>query len=95
MTSPQNIVVSLGNTPVHVICIYVHVLNAIVGELLPELITSLVLLLFKTPTVLSSCRTFSVLSGLLDVLDTFNRHAPAVKRDDLQDLAWPGVWSEN
>ena len=62
------------------------------GELLPELITSLVLLQLRAPTVLNTTSCFPMLTTLLDILDSFNKLAPGLALEDNEDLAWPGVW---
>lgn len=67
----------------------------ITGALLPEMVTCMVLLQLHTPAVLQSCKAISVLEGLLDILDKFNRLAPGLDREDKEDLAWPGVWSKS
>jgi len=61
------------------------------GILLPEMITSLVLLQLYAPTVLHTSNCVSVLQALLDILDEFNRLAPGLHKDDTEDLAWPGI----
>ncbi|CAH1776574.1 unnamed protein product, partial [Owenia fusiformis] len=64
----------------------------VAGLLLPELITSLVLLQVNTPRVLQDSNAVPTLEVLLDVLDKFNRLAPGKDRDDCEELAWPGIW---
>ena len=66
----------------------------ITGELLPELLTSLVLLQLKAPTVLHLSSCVPMLQSLLDILDRFNQLAPGLIREERDDLAWSGVWSK-
>lgn len=61
-----------------------------VGVLLPELLTSIVLLHTSLPAVLETAQIITVLAGLLDMLDKFNKLAPGVSKEDEEDLAWPG-----
>ncbi|XP_063970630.1 E3 ubiquitin-protein ligase HERC2-like [Lytechinus pictus] len=61
------------------------------GVLLPELVTCLVLLQTKCPLIIQRCGAVTVLSSLLDTLDSFNRLAPALEKEDSDDLAWPGL----
>ncbi|XP_061183765.1 E3 ubiquitin-protein ligase HERC2-like isoform X1 [Saccostrea echinata] len=65
----------------------------VTGVLLPEMVTSMVLLQLKAPGVIQSSRSVPVLEEILDILDTYNKLAPGLDRDDKEDLAWPGVWS--
>lgn len=65
------------------------------GELLPELVSSLILLQLRTPTVLNTSRSFGMLSSLLDLLDNFNSLAPGLRKDDSEDMGWPGVSGNN
>ncbi|XP_052829652.1 E3 ubiquitin-protein ligase HERC2 isoform X3 [Octopus bimaculoides] len=62
----------------------------VTGVLLPEIVTSLVLLQLKNPAVLQSSKVIVVLDGILDILDKFNRLAPGLEWDDKDDLLWPG-----
>lgn len=64
------------------------------GVLLPEMVTSMVLLQLKAPGVIHASRSVPVLEEILDILDTYNKLAPGLDRDDKEDLAWPGVWSK-
>ncbi|XP_071496413.1 E3 ubiquitin-protein ligase HERC2-like [Diadema antillarum] len=61
------------------------------GVLLPELVTCLVMLQTKCPLIIQKCGAVTVLAGLLDTLDSFNRLAPALEKEDSDDLAWPGL----
>ena len=61
------------------------------GVLLPELVTCLVLLQTKCPLIIQKCGAVTVLSSLLDTLDAFNRLAPALDKEESDDLAWPGL----
>ncbi|XP_014679282.1 PREDICTED: LOW QUALITY PROTEIN: E3 ubiquitin-protein ligase HERC2-like, partial [Priapulus caudatus] len=63
------------------------------GVLLPELVSSLLLLLYKAPSVIQSSKAVLMLGCMLDVLDKFNRLAPGVEREDVEDLAWPGIFN--
>ncbi|XP_065932279.1 E3 ubiquitin-protein ligase HERC2 isoform X6 [Magallana gigas] len=65
----------------------------VTGVLLPEMVTSMVLLQLKAPGVIHASRSVPVLEEILDILDTYNKLAPGLDRDDKEDLAWPGVWS--
>nr|XP_034301897.1 E3 ubiquitin-protein ligase HERC2 isoform X1 [Crassostrea gigas] len=65
----------------------------VTGVLLPEMVTSMVLLQLKAPGVIHASRSVLVLEEILDILDTYNKLAPGLDRDDKEDLAWPGVWS--
>lgn len=65
------------------------------GVLLPEMVTSMVLLQLKAPGVIHASRSVPVLEEILDILDTYNKLAPGLDRDDKEDLAWPGVWSKS
>ena len=64
------------------------------GVLLPEMVTCMILLQLKSPTVVHASKAIPALEEILDVIDAFNRLAPGLNRDDKEDLAWPGVWSE-
>lgn len=64
------------------------------GVLLPEMVTSMVLLQLKAPGVIHASQSVPVLEEILDILDTYNKLAPGLDRDDKEDLAWPGVWSK-
>lgn len=66
--------------------------DMVAGALLPELMTSLVLLLQHTPTIVHVSSCAAMLHELLDQLDTFNKLAPGCHRDDHDDLSWPGIW---
>uniref|UniRef100_A0A8W8L1M9 HECT-type E3 ubiquitin transferase n=1 Tax=Magallana gigas TaxID=29159 RepID=A0A8W8L1M9_MAGGI len=57
------------------------------------MVTSMVLLQLKAPGVIHASRSVLVLEEILDILDTYNKLAPGLDRDDKEDLAWPGVWS--
>lgn len=61
------------------------------GVLLPEMVTSLVLLQIHAPTVLHTSNCVSMLQTLLDILDKFNGLAPGIHKEDTEDLAWPGI----
>lgn len=58
------------------------------------MVTSMVLLQLKAPGVIHASRSVPVLEEILDILDTYNKLAPGLDRDDKEDLAWPGVWSK-
>ena len=59
------------------------------GFLLPEFLSSMVLLQTCMPMVIGLSQTVPIISGLLDLLDKFNRLAPGVQKEDEEDLAWP------
>lgn len=63
------------------------------GALLPELVVGLVLLQLKAPLLMSESDCVPLLSGLLDLLDKFNRLAPDSLKLDEEDMAWPDVKS--
>ena len=71
-----------------------HVCQVVEQELptvlLPEFITSLVLLHTRVALNCEFSTVFKVLKDLLDLLDKFNRLTPNIKVEDGQDLAWPG-----
>ncbi|XP_052278368.1 E3 ubiquitin-protein ligase HERC2-like [Dreissena polymorpha] len=67
----------------------------VTGVLLPELLTCLVLLQLKSPVVVETAGAVPVLEQILDILDKFNTLAPGLYREEKEDLAWPGVWSQN
>ena len=58
--------------------------------LLPEFITSLVLLHTHVGLQCEFSSVFKVLKNLLDLLDKFNKLTPNIKVEDAKDLAWPG-----
>ncbi|KAF4026258.1 hypothetical protein G4228_018565 [Cervus hanglu yarkandensis] len=61
------------------------------GILLPELVVSVVLLLSKNAGLMQEAGAVPLLGGLLEHLDRFNHLAPGKERDDLEELAWPGI----
>ncbi|XP_019851476.1 PREDICTED: E3 ubiquitin-protein ligase HERC2-like [Amphimedon queenslandica] len=61
------------------------------GALLPELAVGLVLLQLKAPLLISESDCVPLLSGLLDLLDKFNRLSPNCTKLDEEDMAWPDV----
>lgn len=63
------------------------------GTLLPELSVGLVLLQLQTPLLIADCDCIPLLSGLLELLDKFNRLAPDCLNIDQDDIAWPKVKS--
>lgn len=65
-----------------------------IGVLLPELVTSLVLLQLHVPTVLHASNAIVMLQTLLDLLDKFNKLAPGLVREEMDDLSWPDVWGK-
>ena len=69
------------------------VVVVVAGVLLPELVTCLVLLQMQCPTVVQVSRCEPMLHAMLDLLDKFNRLAPGWRREDHEDLSWPGVWA--
>ena len=64
------------------------------GVLLPELVTSLVLLQLHVPTVIHVSNCIAMLQTLLDMLDRFNRLAPGLEREEMDNLSWPDVWGK-
>lgn len=74
---------------------YMQALNALsdgmFGALLPELSVGLVLLQLQAPLLISESDCIPLLSGLLELLDAFNRLAPNCLRLDADDMTWPGV----
>lgn len=67
---------------------------SVAGVLLPEMVTCMILLNLRSPEIVTLSKAVPVLEEILDILDKFNRLAPGLDRDDKEDLAWPGVWSE-
>lgn len=66
----------------------------LLGILLPEMSSCLVLLQLRNSTVIQSSQVVPVMEHLLDIVDNFNKLAPGLDRDDKEDLAWPGVFSK-
>lgn len=62
-----------------------------IGVLLPELVVSIVLLLTIDGGLMQETGSIPLLAGLLEHLDRFNHLAPGHERDDIEDLAWPGI----
>ena len=62
---------------------------------MPELVSSLILLQLRTPTVLNASGCFPMLSSLVDILDNFNQLAPGLRKEDDEDLAWSGICGKN
>ena len=60
------------------------------GVLLPELLVSMVLMQTTLPSVMGVAQAVPLMSGLLEMLDKFNRLAPGMQKEDEEDLAWPG-----
>ena len=58
------------------------------------MLTCMVLLQLRSPAVVQVSRAVPVLGDILDILDKYNKLAPGLSKDDKEDLAWPGVWSE-
>ena len=54
----------------------------------------LVLLQLRVPHILSAARVCPLMTQILDLLDYFNHLAPGGDKEDTEDLAWPGVWSQ-
>ncbi|XP_021378315.1 E3 ubiquitin-protein ligase HERC2-like isoform X2 [Mizuhopecten yessoensis] len=88
------VAVSLSHTsPKHFSVVSKVIRKDVTGILLPEMVTCMILLHLKNPLVIYQSRCVSVLEGLLDLLNQYNKLAPGLDRDDKEDLAWPGVWS--
>ena len=79
-----------SNGPRHFVVSSQIIQRELTGVLLPEFLTAMVLLQTCMPSVMDSSRTVPLISGLLDLLDKFNRLAPGVQKEDEEDLAWPG-----
>lgn len=79
-----------SNGPRHFVVSSQIIQRELTGILLPEFLTAVVLLQTCMPSVMDSSRTVPLVSGLLDLLDKFNRLAPGVQKEDEEDLAWPG-----
>jgi len=60
----------------------------IVGVLLPELLTCLLIVEKKTPELVHQLNVVPTLHCLLDALDAFNRCAPGLLRDDADDMSF-------
>ncbi|XP_071532835.1 E3 ubiquitin-protein ligase HERC2 isoform X2 [Panulirus ornatus] len=63
----------------------------ITGLLLSELFISLLVVSVHNPSVVLSCDLVSPLLSLLEPLDRFNQLAPGADREDMEDMAWPGI----
>lgn len=61
------------------------------GLLLSELFISLLVVSVHNPSVVLSCDLVSPLLSLLEPLDRFNQLAPGADREDMEDMAWPGI----
>lgn len=70
------------------VCVY---LITFTGVLLPELVTCLILITRRSPELLHLLHITATLDSLLDALDEFNRCAPGLLRDDLDDLSFPSL----
>ena len=79
-----------SNGPRHFVVSSQIIQRELTGVLLPEFLSAMVLLQTCMPSVMDSSRTVPLISGLLDLLDKFNRLAPGVQKEDEEDLAWPG-----
>ena len=79
-----------SNGPRHFVVSSQIIQRELTGVLLPEFLTAMVLLQTCMPSIMDSSRTVPLISGLLDLLDKFNRLAPGVQKEDEEDLAWPG-----
>lgn len=71
-----------------------HIFRVVEQELptilVPEFMTSLVLLHTRVGLHTELSKVFSVLRDFLELLDRFNKLAPNIKVEDEEDLAWPG-----
>lgn len=63
--------------------------------LLPEFITSLLLLHTRTGLRTNLSVVFPALRDLLELLDKFNKLAANITSQDSEDLAWPGIQGKN
>ena len=61
------------------------------GVLLAELVTCLIVVAKRTPELLQLLHICTTLHSLLDALDAFNRCAPGLLRDDVDDLSFPSL----
>ena len=72
-----------------------HITHIIEQELptvlLPEFITSVLLLHTRIGLKTELSTVFPVLRDLLELLDKFNKLAPNITLEDSEDLAWPGA----
>jgi len=59
--------------------------------LLAELVTCLIVVAKRTPELLQLLHICATLHSLLDALDAFNRCAPGLLRDDVDDLSFPSL----
>ena len=78
-----------SNGPRHFVVSSQIIQRELTGFLLPEFMSSMVLLQTCMPMVMDLSQTVPIISGLLDLLDKFNRLAPGVQKEDEEDLAWP------
>ncbi len=65
----------------------------VIGVLLPEFVLNLTLILCESPGLLANIELGSVLTPWLSLLDSFNRLAPGLHKEDADDLAWTGTVS--
>lgn len=64
----------------------------VAGVLFNELVTGVLLLHNSSSATIMQSSTVAKLENMIDVLDKFNQLAPGSRRDDAQDLSWPGVF---
>ncbi|ESO89418.1 hypothetical protein LOTGIDRAFT_218809 [Lottia gigantea] len=83
-----------GQSPHYFSLVSKIIVTDVTGVLLPEMVTCMVLLQLRSPDIIITSRAVPVLEEILDILDKFNRLAPGLDKDDLDDLAWPGVNSK-
>lgn len=69
-------------------------LTLFTGALFNELINCILLLHSKSPDMFMKSSTISKLENMLGILDKFNQLAPGAKRDDEENLSWPGFFGE-
>ncbi|KAK6172413.1 hypothetical protein SNE40_016067 [Patella caerulea] len=80
-----------GHSPANFTLVSKIIVNDVTGVLLPEMITCMVLLQLRSPDIIIISKAVPVLEEILDILDKFNRLAPGLDKDDVEDIAWPGV----
>lgn len=64
----------------------------VIDVLLPEFLTSLVLLQIEVPLLMYQVDWLQLFNSLLDSLDQFNRLIRDIEKEDSEDLSWPGIF---